>query len=171
MSLKGTETKICRILKALHGLKQAPRAWNAKIHAHLLQLSFVNSPTESTLYVRKDGEKLLIVVLYVDDLLITGSDEQEIADFKADVSKTFELTDLDHLEDCKPISTPVEAGFKFSYQDKGEPTDVLLYQQAVGCLIFLCNTRPDIQYAVSQLSRFMHSPGTKHWQAAKWVFH
>ena len=138
-------------------------------------------------------------MLYVDDLLITGPDEQEIADFKADLSKTFELTDLGHLhyylsiqfitveggiflnqrkyiekllqrfrfEDCKPISTPVEAGFKFSYQDKGEPTDVLLYQQSVGCLIFLCNTRPDIQYAVSQLSRFMQSPRTKHWQAAK----
>ena len=69
--IKGAEPKVCKLLKSLYGLKQAPRAWNAKIHAHLLQLSFVNSPTESTLYVRKDGEKLLIVVLYVDDLLIT----------------------------------------------------------------------------------------------------
>ena len=60
---------------------------NAKIHAHLLQLCFLNSPTESTLYVREDGEKLLIVVLYVDDL-------HEIEDFKVDLSKTFELTDL-----------------------------------------------------------------------------
>ena len=57
----------------------------------------MNSPTESTLYVRKDGKKLLIGVLYVDDLLIIGPNEQEIADFKADHSKTFELTDLDHL--------------------------------------------------------------------------
>ena len=73
---KGAETKVCRLLKALYSLKQAPRAWNAKIHAHLLRLSFVSSPIESTLYVRKDGEKLLIVVLYVDDLLITGPDEQ-----------------------------------------------------------------------------------------------
>ena len=95
--IKGAETKVCRLLKALYGLKQAPRAWNAKIHAHLLQLSFVNSPTERTLYVRKDGEKILIVMLYVDGLLITESDEQEIADFKADLSKTFELTDLGHL--------------------------------------------------------------------------
>ena len=49
--------------------------------------------------------------------------------------------------------------------------DALLYHQAVGCLIFLCNLRPDIRYAVSQSSRFMHSPATKHiWQAAKQVF-
>ena len=40
---------------------------------------------------------MLIGVLYVDDLLIIGPNEQEIADFKADHSKTFELTDLDHL--------------------------------------------------------------------------
>ena len=49
-----------------------------------------------TLYVRKDGEKLQIVVLYVDDLLIAGPDEQEIADFNADLSKMV-LTDLGHL--------------------------------------------------------------------------
>ena len=54
----------------------------------------MNCPTESTPFVRKDGEKLLIAVLYVDDLLITRSNAQEIADFKADLSKTFQLTDL-----------------------------------------------------------------------------
>ena len=55
--IKRAEIKVCRLLKALYGLTQAPRAWNAKIHAHLLQLSFVNSPTKNTLYVRKDGGK------------------------------------------------------------------------------------------------------------------
>ena len=70
----------------MYVLKQAARMRNAKIHVHLLWLGFVNSPTENTLYVREDGEKLLIVVLYVDDLLITGPDEQEIADFKVDLN-------------------------------------------------------------------------------------
>ena len=93
---------------------------------------------------------------------------------------TFELTDLGHLhyylnihfiiveggiflserkyiekllqrfrfEECKAISTRVEVVFKLSYQDKGEPTDVLL--------IILYNTRPDIDYAISQLRRCWH---------------
>ena len=63
------------------------------------------------------------------------------------------------FEDCKPISTPVETGFKFFVKDSSDAFDTSLYQQVVGCLIYACNTRPDIQYAVSQFSRFMHSPG------------
>ena len=57
-----------------------------------------------------------------------------------------------------------------SLHDAGDYFDVTLYQQAVGCLIYLCITRPDIQFAVSQMSRFMHCPGSKHWQAIKWIF-
>ena len=40
--MKGATTKVCKLLKALNGLMQAPQKWNAKIHAHLLQLGFVN---------------------------------------------------------------------------------------------------------------------------------
>ncbi|MCO5569475.1 hypothetical protein L7F22_023187 [Adiantum nelumboides] len=47
---------------------------------------------------------------------------------------------------------------------------ITLYQTAIVCLIYVCNTRPDIQFAVSEVSRFMHSPGSKHWQAVKRIF-
>ena len=65
------------------------------------------------------------------------------------------------LEDCKPIATPMETGLKLSSLDAGEHIDVTLYQTAVGCLIYVCITRPDIQFVVSQVSRFMHSPGSQ----------
>ncbi|RYA85031.1 hypothetical protein DD594_25290 [Enterobacter cloacae complex sp. 4DZ1-17B1] len=74
------------------------------------------------------------------------------------------------LEDCKPIATPMETGLKLSLHDAGDPADVTLYQIAVGCLIYVCNTRLDIQFAVSQDSRFMHSPRSKHLQVVKRVF-
>lgn len=54
--------------------------------------------------------------------------------------------------------------------DGSEPSDATIYSRALGCLIYLCNTRPDIQYALSQVSRFMHIPRTHHWQAVKHVF-
>jgi len=68
---KGQETKVYKLKKALYGLKQAPRAWYEKIHAYLIAHGFCNSPTESTLYVKRASDVLLIIVLYVDDMLLS----------------------------------------------------------------------------------------------------
>ena len=65
----------------------------------------------------------------------------------------------------------MELGLKLSSHDAGEHFDVTLYQTAVGCLIYVCITRPDIQFAVSQVSRFIHSLGSQHWKAVKHIFH
>ena len=72
------------------------------------------------------------------------------------------------MHNCKPISTPVEPGLKLSMYDAGELFDVQTFGVAVGCLIYLVgNTRSDIQFGVSQTSRFMHSLGIKHWQVVR----
>ena len=91
---KGQERQVCRLNKALYGLKQAPRAWYEKIHAYLLANGFQNSPTESTLYVKCVGDVILVIVLYVDDMLLTGPNEMHIADFKAKLNLAFEMLDL-----------------------------------------------------------------------------
>ena len=65
------------------------------------------------------------------------------------------------LEDCKPIATPMETGLKLSSHDTREHFDVTLYQTAIGYLIYVCITRLDIQFAVSQVSKFMHIPGSQ----------
>ena len=201
-AIKGQEHMVCRLHKALYGLKQASRAWYEKIHMHLIALGFICSPIESTLYVRKDGTDIIVFVLYVDDILLTGSCDAKVDMFIADLQCSFDVTHLGLLnyylgiqfvsvegetimhqakyiekllqrfgfEDCKPISTPVDVGFRFSIEDANDVFDTSLYQQAVGCLIYACNTRPDIQYVVSQLSRFMHILDTEKWQAVKHVF-
>ncbi|MCO5572474.1 hypothetical protein L7F22_026229 [Adiantum nelumboides] len=69
---KGQEDKVLKSHKALYGLKQSLHAWYEKADTHLVKRSFCrNSPIESTLCVKHEGDVLLIVVLYVDDLLIT----------------------------------------------------------------------------------------------------
>ena len=70
----------------------------------------------------------------------------------------------------KPIATPMETGLRLSLHDAGDAIDVTLYQQEMGCLIYVCITRPDIQFAISQMSTYMHSPGAKHWQVIKRIF-
>ena len=85
---------VFRLKKALCGLKQAPCAWYEKIHAYLIAHGFCDSPTEITLYVKSVDDVLLIIVLYVDDMLLTGPNEKHIADFKADLNSDFEMSDL-----------------------------------------------------------------------------
>ncbi|KAG8498675.1 hypothetical protein CXB51_005061 [Gossypium anomalum] len=93
--VSGEEHKVYRLKKALYGLKQAPRAWYDRIDAYLSRLGFTKSISEPTLYVKKDEkEALLIVSLYVDDLLVTGSKDELIEDFKKQMQDIFEMTDL-----------------------------------------------------------------------------
>ncbi|CAL5331407.1 unnamed protein product [Camellia sinensis] len=91
--MQGHEDKVYLLKKALYGLKQAPRAWYSRIDSHLLSLGFVKSLSEFTLYV-KEATDLIVVPVYVDDLLITWSNEDLIKEFKAEMLKVFEMTDL-----------------------------------------------------------------------------
>ncbi|MCH99895.1 cationic amino acid transporter 1-like, partial [Trifolium medium] len=74
---------VYRLHKALYRLKQAPGAWNKKIDSHLSDIGFIKCTTEHRVYVRRSSSgDLVILCLYVDDLLITGSNEKEISEFK-----------------------------------------------------------------------------------------
>ena len=81
----GESSKVLKLDKALYGLKQAPRAWNTKLDAWLPQLNFSKCPSEHGVYARGTAESRLIIGVYVDDLIITGSDEEEIRKFKGEM--------------------------------------------------------------------------------------
>lgn len=95
--IKGEEHRVYKLRKALYGLKQAPRAWNLKIDSSLLQLGFQKCTSEYGLYIRYSNVDLLIVCLYVDDLLITGSNEEDITHFKGRMMAEFEMSDLGEM--------------------------------------------------------------------------
>ena len=85
---------MCRLKKSLYGLKQAPRAWYAKIDSFLLSLNFVRCKSGPNVYLNLIHGSLMIIVLYVDDLLITGSSKGEIASLKDAMNHAFSMTDL-----------------------------------------------------------------------------
>ena len=68
------DTHVCRLKKALYGLKQAPRAWYERIDSYLMKLGFTCSNVDPNLYFKVVQGKPLILVLYVDDLFLTGGD-------------------------------------------------------------------------------------------------
>ena len=72
--IQDRDTHVCRLKKALYGLMQAPRAWYERIDSYLMKLVFNRSNVDPNLYFKVDREKLLILVLYVDDLFLTGAD-------------------------------------------------------------------------------------------------
>eukprot|EP00253_Pinus_taeda_P022057 PITA_22057 len=88
---------VCRLKKSLYGLKQAPRAWYAKMDSFLLETSFSRCHYDNTVSTKKVGKSLIILVLYVDDLILIGSDPNLINHVNSSLKKKFEMTNLGHL--------------------------------------------------------------------------
>eukprot|EP00253_Pinus_taeda_P031676 PITA_31676 len=86
--------KVCRLKKALYGLKQEPRAWYNRIDSYLQENGFEKCEGEPTLYIKEKDGKILIVVLYVDDVIFTGNDDHLIENFKTVMKEEFEMTDM-----------------------------------------------------------------------------
>ncbi|KAJ9565578.1 hypothetical protein OSB04_001544 [Centaurea solstitialis] len=91
----GDESKVYKLKKALYGLKQAPRAWYSRIDAYFKKEGFVKCPYEHTLFLKSDKEgNILIVSLYVDDMIVTGSKESMMEEFKQSMKSEFDMSDL-----------------------------------------------------------------------------
>ncbi|GJW51328.1 zinc finger, CCHC-type containing protein [Tanacetum coccineum] len=91
---KGNDGKVYRLIKALYGLRQAPRAWNIKLDNTLKSLDFKKCALEQAIYTKASKASLLLVGVYVDDLIITGTPKKEIDKFKAQIEEKFEMSDL-----------------------------------------------------------------------------
>lgn len=85
---------VCRLRKSIYGLKQAPRAWYAKIDSFLLASRFTQCYSDPNVYFLQQDDSLLILVLYVDDFLITRSSPSIITMVKDALQDRFAMTDL-----------------------------------------------------------------------------
>ena len=80
---------VCKLKKSLYGLKQAPCAWYAKMNSYLLSQNFMGCKSDPNVYMLRTYDSLLLIVLFVDDLLITGDSCSIIAATKAALHDTF----------------------------------------------------------------------------------
>ncbi|WOH04396.1 hypothetical protein DCAR_0623805 [Daucus carota subsp. sativus] len=100
---RGFESKersdyVCKLRKALYGLRQAPRAWYGKIGEFLVESGYQVTSADSSLFVKSKQGKLTIVLVYVDDLIITGDDIDEIERTRSNLSVRFQMKELGELK-------------------------------------------------------------------------
>jgi hypothetical protein len=88
---------VCKLKKALYGLKQAPRAWFEKFSIMISSLGFVSSSHDSALFIKCIDAGRIILSLYVDEMIITGDDINDILVLKTELTRRFEMKDLGSL--------------------------------------------------------------------------
>ena len=84
LGLSVESNKVCHLRHALYGLKQAPRAWFAKFSSNISLLGYMANHYDSALFLRRTNKGTILLLLYVDDMIITGdnlSGIQELKDF------------------------------------------------------------------------------------------
>ena len=90
-------THVCKLQKALYGLKQAPRAWFQRMHSFLISVGFRQSLADSSLFIFNHGQHIIYFLLYVDDILLTGSNDRLLQSFIATLGSGFDIKDLGPL--------------------------------------------------------------------------
>jgi len=85
---------MCRLHKSLYGLKQAPRAWYTRLSDFLLSIGFLASKVNTSLFILSDGTNIFYLLVYVDDILLTGSNSAMLHHLMQLLNIEFKLRDL-----------------------------------------------------------------------------
>ncbi|GKA73120.1 uncharacterized mitochondrial protein-like protein [Tanacetum coccineum] len=167
--------KVYKVVKALYGLHQAPRAWYETLANYLLGNGFKRGKIDQTLFIKKQKGDILLVQVYVDDIIF-GSTNKELLQQKedgifisqdkyvAEILKKFNYTDV------KSASTLVDLENPLVKDGDADDVDVHLYRSMIGSLMYLTTSRPDIMFAVCACAIFQVTLKISHLLAVKRIF-
>ncbi|KAK6120085.1 hypothetical protein DH2020_046215 [Rehmannia glutinosa] len=168
--------QVCHLKKSLYGLKQASRQWNAEFCAKLVGFGFLQSQNDHCLFIKSTSTSFMALIIYVDDVLVTGSDPSDIEVLKSYLHKMFTIKDLGHAKYFLGLEIARSPAGTYVHQrkyildilkDEGTPLpDSNTYRRLVGRLLYLNMSRPDVTHAIQQLSQFINDPYSTHWDAA-----
>lgn len=95
--LHDDETFVCWLKKALYGLKKAPKEWYSRLDQYLKEKGFKRGSAKRNLYIKADGNHMIIVVVYVDDIIFGGNKDTLCKDFTNQMQLEFEMSMLEEL--------------------------------------------------------------------------
>jgi hypothetical protein len=198
----GDPTKVVKLNKALYGLKQIPKVWYDRIDSWLVSQGLTKSDSDSNMYFSINAlGKYTVILLHVNDLLITSDDILNIQQIQHALVRDFDMTDLRiasqylgaefsyhtsgiwihqrayidrllerfNMIDCHGAQIPMDPGCVLHKETGMELVDPEFYWLLVGSLIYITNTRLDISYRISLVSKFMDKPQHTHLQAARQI--
>ncbi|RVW74354.1 Retrovirus-related Pol polyprotein from transposon RE1 [Vitis vinifera] len=156
---QGESGKVCGLRCSLYGLKQSLRALFGRFSSVVQEFGMLRSTADhSVFYHHNSLGQCIYLVVYVDDIVITGSDQDGIQKLKQHLFTHFQTKDLEKLK--------YFLGIEITNPVMGEPLgDPGRYRWLIGKLNYLTITRPDISFPVSVVSQFLQSPCDSHWDA------
>ncbi|GKF38388.1 putative ribonuclease H-like domain-containing protein, partial [Tanacetum coccineum] len=133
--------KVYKVVKALYGLHQAPRAWYDTLANYILRNGFQRGKIDQTLFNKRQKGHILLVQIYMDDIIF-GSTKKELCDEfeKLMKDKKFNYTDV------KSASTPTDLEKPLIQDEDAVDVDEHLYRSMIGSLMYLTASRPDIMF-------------------------
>nr|GFB05529.1 hypothetical protein [Tanacetum cinerariifolium] len=172
--------KVYKVVKALYGLHQAPRAWYERLSTFLLKHGYRRGTINKTLFIKKDSKDIMLVQVYSEFEMSSmgpltfflGLKVDQRPDgifihqekYVADILKKFDL------DNSKLASTPFDPQKIREKNVPDEPISVHLYRSMIGCLMYLTITRPDIMFAVCAAARRQVTPKTSNLLSIKRIF-
>ena len=96
--LPGNEKKVCKLVKSLYGLKQAPKQWHEKFDTVILANGFKHNGADKCVYSKFISEYGVIVCLYMDDMLIFGTNILGVCETKKYLASMFKMKDLNEAD-------------------------------------------------------------------------
>nr|GEW47044.1 hypothetical protein [Tanacetum cinerariifolium] len=127
--------KVYKVVKALYGLHQAPRAWYETLGTYLLANGFQRGTIDQTLFIKKQKRDILLVKQKKDGIFISQDK------YVTEILRKFGLTE------GKSASTPIDTEKPLLKDPDGEDVDVHTYRLMIGSLMYLTSSRPDIMFA------------------------
>ena len=88
-----------KLKKALYGLRQSGNLWNTTINQHLISMGFTRSIVDTCLYTKREGDSEIILLLWVDDVILGGSSQKVLDEFKSSLKSSFKIKELGPLKD------------------------------------------------------------------------
>ncbi|GJX54677.1 putative ribonuclease H-like domain-containing protein [Tanacetum coccineum] len=178
--------KVYKVVKALYGLHQAPKAWYATLSTFLVKSGYRRGTIDKTLFIKKDKNDIMLVQVYVDDIIFGSTRKSWCDEFEALMKSIFQMSSMGELIFFLGLQVKQkedEIFIKYSIIEDRE-TLVKGYEEAadvdvswslqrftsIGSLMNLTASSPDIMFVVCVCSMFQINPKTSHLHAVKMIF-